>query len=60
MLASLVALAALAPLVVSPMLDWPSVYPVAGFDAGVGVFWLVVGGTGLAALAVALRPGIRA
>ncbi len=59
-LAALIALGALAPLVVSLVLGWPSVYPVVGFDGGIAAFWLVVGGAGAAALAVALRPGIRA
>ncbi len=60
LLAGTVALVAIGPVVVTAFLDWPSIYPIGDFSAGVLVFWLAVAGAAAAVLALTLRPGVRA
>lgn len=59
LLASLVAFAVLAPVVVTGFLGWESVYPVSDLAPGVWGFWAVVGCGGVAAWLVAARPGVQ-
>ena len=56
-LAAAAALVALGPVVVTPFLDLPSVYPFGDFAGGVWMFWLVLGAVGASAVGVALRQG---
>lgn len=58
-LVSVVTLAALAPVVVTMLLGWGSIYPVEGFADGAWAFWLAVTAAGALTCLAALRPGIR-
>jgi hypothetical protein len=58
LLASVVAFAVLAPVVVTGFLGWESVYPLSDLALGVWVFWGSVGAGGAAAWAAAARPGM--
>lgn len=58
-LASVVAIALVSPLVITSFLGWSPVYPFDDLTAtGQGLWWLV-GGAGLAACVLGLRPGLR-
>jgi len=59
LLAPVVALAALAPVTLSGMFKWGSLYPINDFADAVRNVWLCVALCGLVACAVALRPGLR-
>lgn len=54
-LASVVAIAVFAPVVLGTLFDWGSVYPFGDFSTAATTFWLVVGGAGGLACLVALR-----
>jgi hypothetical protein len=58
-LAPIVAIALTSPLVVTGFLGWSSPYPFADLTASAQGVWWMVGGIGLAACVVALRPGLR-
>jgi hypothetical protein len=58
LLASVVAFAVLAPVVVTGFLGWESVYPLADLAPAVWGFWVAVGAGGAAAWAAAARPGM--
>jgi hypothetical protein len=59
LLAPVVALAAIAPVTLSGMFSWGSLYPIGDFPDPVRTVWLGVALTGAAACALALRPGLR-
>ena len=58
-LAPVIAIAVFSPIVITLFLGWDSIYPTGDFAPGVTTFWLVVGGAGLVACALALRPRLR-
>ena len=58
-LAPVVAMAVLAPVTLTGMFSWGTLYPIGDFPATVRTVWLVVALTGAAVCAVALRPGLR-
>lgn len=49
----------IAPLVVGPFLDWPSVYPFGDLADRVVALWTVIASAAALLLAWALRPGLR-
>jgi hypothetical protein len=55
LVAALVGLSVFAPVVVGPLVGWPSPYPAEALTAGVRTFWLCVAGAGLVGCLVALR-----
>jgi hypothetical protein len=57
LLAPVVALAAVAPVTLSGMFSWGSLYPIGDFPDSVRTVWLGVALSGAAVAAVALRPG---
>lgn len=59
LLASVVAFAVLAPVVVTGFLGWDSVYPVSDLAPGVWGFWVVVGAAGVTVWLAAVRPGVH-
>jgi hypothetical protein len=59
LLAPVVALAVIAPVTLAGLFSWGTVYPVGDFPDTVRTVWLGVALGGLAACAVALRPGLR-
>ena len=59
LLAPVVALAAVAPVTLTGMFSWGTLYPVGDFPGPVRTVWLGVALTGAAVCAVALRPGPR-
>ena len=58
-LAPVVALAAVAPVTLSGMFSWGSLYPIGNFPQAVRTVWLGVAVGGAAVCAVAFRPGLR-
>jgi hypothetical protein len=58
-LAPVVALAAVAPVTLSGMFSWGTIYPIGDFPDPVRTVWLGVALGGAVAAAVALRPGLR-
>jgi len=58
-LAPVVALAAVAPVTLSGMFSWGTLYPIGDFPDPVRTVWLGVALSGAAVCAVALRPGLR-
>lgn len=58
-LAPVVALAAVAPVTLSGMFSWGSLYPIGDFPQAVRTVWLGVALSGAAVCAVAFRPGLR-
>ena len=58
LLASVVAFAVLAPVVVTGFLGWESVYPLTDLAPAVWRFWVAVGAGGAVAWAAAARPGL--
>jgi hypothetical protein len=58
-LAPVVALAAVAPVTLSGMFSWGSLYPIGDFPHAVRTVWLGVALGGAAVCAVAFRPGLR-
>jgi hypothetical protein len=59
LLAPVVAVAVVAPVTLSGMFSWGSLYPIGDFSDIVRTVWLGVALSGAAACAVALRPGLR-
>jgi hypothetical protein len=59
LLAPVVAVAAVAPVTLSGMFSWGTLYPIGDFPDPVRMVWLVVALSGALACAVALRPGLR-
>lgn len=59
LLAPVVALAAVAPVTLSGMFSWGTLYPIGDFPDPVRTVWLGVALSGAAVCAVALRPGRR-
>jgi hypothetical protein len=59
LLAPVVALAAVAPVTLSGMFSWGSLYPIGDFPDPVRTVWLGVTLSGAVVCAVALRPGLR-
>ena len=59
LLAPVVALAVVAPVTVSGMFSWGSLYPIGDFPDVVRTVWLGVALSGVAVTAMALRPGLR-
>ena len=59
LLAPVVALAAVAPVTLSGMFSWGTLYPIGDFPDTVRTVWLGVALSGAAVCAVALRPGLR-
>jgi hypothetical protein len=59
LLAPVVALAVIAPVTLAGLFSWGTVYPIGDFPDTVRTVWLGVALGGLAACAVALRPGLR-
>jgi hypothetical protein len=58
-LAPVVALAVVAPVTLSGMFSWGTIYPIGDFPDPVRTVWLGVALGGAVAAAVALRPGLR-
>lgn len=58
-LAPVVALAVVAPVTLSGMFSWGTIYPIGDFPEPVRTVWLGVALSGAAACALALRPGLR-
>jgi len=58
-LAPMVAVAAVAPVTLSGMFSWGTLYPIGDFPDPVRAVWLGVALSGAAVSAVALRPGLR-
>ena len=58
-LAPMVALAAVAPVTLSGMFSWGSIYPIGDFPDAVRTVWLGVALGAAVVCAVALRPGVR-
>jgi hypothetical protein len=54
-----VAVAAVAPVTLSGMFRWGTLYPIGDFPDHVRTVWLGVAFSGAAVCAVALRPGLR-
>ena len=59
LLAPVVALTVVAPVTLSGMFSWGSLYPIGDFPETVRTVWLGVALSGAAACAAALRPGVR-
>ncbi|HEX6877450.1 MAG TPA: hypothetical protein VF165_17470 [Nocardioidaceae bacterium] len=59
LLAPVVALAAVAPVTLSGMFSWGTLYPIGDFSDTVRTIWLGVALSGAAVCVVALRPGLR-
>jgi hypothetical protein len=59
LLAPVVAVAAVAPVTLSGMFSWGTLYPIGDFPDPVRTVWLGVALSGAAVCAVALRPGLR-
>ena len=59
LLAPVVALAAVAPVTLSGMFSWGTLYPIGDFPDAVRTVWLGVALSGGAVCAVALRPGLH-
>jgi hypothetical protein len=59
LLAPVVALAAVAPVTLSGMFSWGTLYPIGAFPDTVRTVWLGVALSGALVCAVALRPGLR-
>lgn len=59
LLAPVVALAVVAPVTLSGMFSWGTLYPIGNFPDPVRTVWLGVALSGAAVCAVALRPGLR-
>lgn len=55
LVAATVGLVVFAPVVVGPLLGWPSPYPAEALTSGARTFWLCLAGTGLTGCVVALR-----
>ncbi|MDF2966341.1 MAG: hypothetical protein K0Q93_119 [Nocardioidaceae bacterium] len=58
-LAPVVAVAALAPVTLSGMFSWGTLYPIGDFPDTVRTVWLGIALSGALVCAVALRPGLR-
>ncbi|MBI4939252.1 MAG: hypothetical protein HY830_00715 [Actinobacteria bacterium] len=59
LLAPIVAVAAIAPVTLSGMFTWGTVYPIGDFPDAVWRVWLVVAAAAASVCAAALRPGLR-
>jgi hypothetical protein len=59
LLAPVVALAAVAPVTLTGMFRWGSLYPIGDFPHAVRTVWLGVALVGLAVCTIAFRPGLR-
>lgn len=59
LLAPVVALAAVAPVTVTGLFSWGTLYPIGDFPDAVRIVWSCVALIGAAVCAVALRPGLR-
>jgi hypothetical protein len=59
LLAPVVAVTAVAPVTLSGMFSWGTLYPIGDFPDPVRTVWLGVALSGAAVCAVALRPGLR-
>ena len=59
LLAPVVALAAVAPVTLTGMFSWGSLYPIGDFPHAVRAVWLGVALIGAAVCALAFRPGLR-
>ena len=59
LLAPVVALAAVAPVTLTGMFSWGSLYPIGDFPHAVRIVWFCVALVGAAVCTVAFRPGLR-
>lgn len=59
MLAPIVAIALVAPLVVTSFLGWSSLYPFGDLATGASTMWVALGAAAVVACVTALRPGLR-